>query len=666
MTGKPTISLDLSYRPDLDGLRAIAVLSVVTFHAFPEMFPGGFIGVDIFFVISGYLISEIIFTNIENNTFSFADFYKRRIRRIFPSLAIMMFAGFIVGWFSLLEGEYRQLGKHIAGGATFVSNFVLWNESGYFDNTAEMKPMLHLWSLAIEEQFYIFWPLILTFFRKKKWSFFHATAMIAALSFSANLYFTNHNPATAFYWPISRFWELMAGGALAYISLYQPDFIERFRNLQSLFGFFLIGSGLTIINKHRLFPNWWALFPTIGTFLMISAGCTSWLNKYVLSNKLLVWIGLISYPLYLWHWMLLSFLRIIDSSVSSKKLLVASFISFLLSWATYVYIEKPIRKNKKSTQTITALIISMMILFLAGMALNLELWHPHREVTTINHDPNTGFDGGFGESPIKHNCREISKKLIDLHARCVLDSRHGIRYAIIGDSKARALITGLIRTSTDKGRWILIGGNATRGAPVPVLSDNDIYKKHQELAAISLEFLASNDNIDIVVFAIAARTLFNLNTDYEINDLPSSPYYKAAYDGLLRATKQITEKGKKVVLLVDNPTLPHPQHCMERITSLRIINDILSLKQKNKKCIVKLDEYYRLSDQYNKLLVSIRDTNPQKIFVFDTIPYLCDMHKRECSTFKGDRFLYGNTDHISDFAAGLIGQGLNDFLAKIE
>jgi peptidoglycan/LPS O-acetylase OafA/YrhL len=149
------------YRPDIDGLRAIAVLSVIGYHAFPGIIPGGFVGVDIFFVISGYLISGIIVSSLGDGTFSFKNFYARRIKRIFPALFVVLAACGLFGWFTLLPREYKELGKHIAGGAGFVSNFFFWSESGYFDTAAEFKPLLHLWSLGIEEQFYIVWPLLL-------------------------------------------------------------------------------------------------------------------------------------------------------------------------------------------------------------------------------------------------------------------------------------------------------------------------------------------------------------------------------------------------------------------------------------------------------------------------------------------------------------------------
>jgi peptidoglycan/LPS O-acetylase OafA/YrhL len=156
------------YRSDIDGLRAVAVLSVVVFHAFPDWLQGGFIGVDIFFVISGYLISTILFENLERGTFSFQEFYVRRIKRIFPALLLVLVACLVFGWFALYPDEYQQLGTHLAAGAGFLANFIFWGESGYFDNAADTKPLLHLWSLGIEEQFYIVWPLLLWLAWKRK------------------------------------------------------------------------------------------------------------------------------------------------------------------------------------------------------------------------------------------------------------------------------------------------------------------------------------------------------------------------------------------------------------------------------------------------------------------------------------------------------------------
>jgi peptidoglycan/LPS O-acetylase OafA/YrhL len=281
----------LKYRADIDGLRAIAVLSVVCYHAFPGIFKGGFIGVDIFFVISGYLISSIIFKNLYNKTFSFREFYIRRIIRIFPALLLVLFFSIVVGWLTLLPGEYKQLGKHILGGAGFYSNFILWGESGYFDNIAETKPLLHLWSLGVEEQFYIIWPLLLILIFKFKFNKFFLIVVVATISFCINVYFLPKDPSGVFYLPFTRFWELLIGSLLAYILFYNKDsiFLEKlnqkfFANIISLIGLMLISYGLYSISKVSPFPGYLAIYPTLGAMLIILTGHFSWIGKILLSS----------------------------------------------------------------------------------------------------------------------------------------------------------------------------------------------------------------------------------------------------------------------------------------------------------------------------------------------------------------------------------------------
>ena len=379
------------YRADIDGLRAIAVLSVVLFHAFPTLhssiFPslhiaGGFIGVDIFFVISGFLISTIIFDNLERGSFSFLEFYSRRIKRIFPALLLVLIACFVFGWFALLADEYKQLGKHIAGGAGFVSNFVFWNESGYFDNDAETKPLLHLWTLGIEEQFYIIWPLLLWAAWKRKFNLLTITVVIATISFFLNIKGVRTDPVATFYSPQTRFWELLIGSILAYVTLYKPNIFpaeklnaflntiiyshsaqanpNTFRNIQSFIGTALIVTGILTITKEGHFPGTLALLPTLGAVLIISSGPQALVNRLILSNRILVWFGLISFPLYLWHWPLLSFARIVESETPTINIRIAVVvISIVLAWLTYKFIEKPIRFGRFSKLKVTLLIILM-------------------------------------------------------------------------------------------------------------------------------------------------------------------------------------------------------------------------------------------------------------------------------------------------------------------
>jgi len=214
----------IEYRPDIDGLRAIAVTSVVLYHLFPGIMRGGFIGVDIFFVISGYLISKIILTELQTEQFSFINFYARRIKRIFPALIFVSALFFIYGFFVLFPNEFKMLGKHLSGAAIFLSNLTLYREGGYFDFSSDHKPFLHLWSLAVEEQFYLVWPFFLwgawKFIRSKK-MFLICISVVTILSYTLNFVLAQKNPSLAFYFPGCRLWEMSAGALIAHLHIFK-------------------------------------------------------------------------------------------------------------------------------------------------------------------------------------------------------------------------------------------------------------------------------------------------------------------------------------------------------------------------------------------------------------------------------------------------------------
>ena len=376
----------LDYRPDIDGLRAIAVLAVIGFHAYPAWIRGGFVGVDVFFVISGYLISTILLTGMERGSFRFSQFYIRRIRRIFPALIVVLLACMVAGWLVLFSFEYKALGKHVAGSAAFVSNFVLWNEAGYFDKAAATKPLLHIWSLGIEEQFYIVWPLLLYLVWKRKAATLGLLLLLLLSSFTFNVLYSE--PAADFYSPLTRFWELMAGAVLAYLSLHWKDLARHFRklprpafqiigisaapesitrNIMAVTGLLLIIATVLTIDETRKFPGWWALPPVAGTYLMIASGPQAWINNRLLATRGLVAIGLISYPLYLWHWPLLSFISIVDGhSPSPKAATLAVLLSFALAWLTYIVVEKPLRFGISAPTKAIALLLVMGAIGSAG------------------------------------------------------------------------------------------------------------------------------------------------------------------------------------------------------------------------------------------------------------------------------------------------------------
>ena len=337
----------LAYRPDIDGLRAVAVGSVVAYHAAPAHVPGGFVGVDVFFVISGFLISSIILTEEDEGRFSLANFYARRIRRLFPALILVLAATAAAGWYYLLAHELEQLGKHIAAGAAYFVNFTLRAESGYFDTEAETKPLLHLWSLAVEEQFYIVWPILLLLIRDRR-RLLLALIVITVGSLASNLLTIGRDPAAAFYLPHNRFWELGLGALLAFAYLYAPRgglaaLPPRAATLASLSGMALILGAAFALRPDIPYPGAWALIPCLGAALVIAAGPGALLNRWLLSLAPMVFVGLISYPLYLWHWPLLSFPAVIGALDEPYVRIGAVALAVLLASATYLLVERPLR-----------------------------------------------------------------------------------------------------------------------------------------------------------------------------------------------------------------------------------------------------------------------------------------------------------------------------------
>jgi len=216
----------LSYRADVDGLRAIAVLAVVAFHAAPSGLPGGFVGVDVFFVISGYLITSLLRQSLADGSFRASTFYARRIRRLAPSLVVVLAAVLAAGWTWLLTDELAQLATHVASSAAFIMNLALWSETGYFDAAAEQKPLLHLWSLGVEEQFYLIWPAFLWVTRRWRQPSL-VIGVVAILSFAINVLTVHTAPAAAFYLPTSRLWELALGGLLAGVGQPKSRWLAR-------------------------------------------------------------------------------------------------------------------------------------------------------------------------------------------------------------------------------------------------------------------------------------------------------------------------------------------------------------------------------------------------------------------------------------------------------
>jgi peptidoglycan/LPS O-acetylase OafA/YrhL len=310
------------------------------------------------------------------------------VRRIFPALILVLVACLVVGWFTLFSVEYTQLGKHVAGSAGFVSNFLFWNEAGYFDKSAETKPLLHIWSLGVEEQFYIVWPLLLYLTWKRKIGSLTLIMVLLVSSFVLNVRTIGSDVAADYYSPLTRFWELLAGAILAYLAFYKPGPANNFsqplrwvgligptdtlgptiNNLKAAGGLLLVTAAVLLLDQTRGYPSWRALLPVIGTYLMLSAGPLAWINHRLLASRMLVAIGLISYPLYLWHWPLLSFERIIEGQNPSAETAGLAILScFVLASITYFLVEKPIRLGRlPPAKTFLPLLTTMSVIGFAG------------------------------------------------------------------------------------------------------------------------------------------------------------------------------------------------------------------------------------------------------------------------------------------------------------
>jgi peptidoglycan/LPS O-acetylase OafA/YrhL len=376
-----------AYRADIDGLRALAVLAVVLFHAYRKQLTGGFIGVDVFFVISGYLISGIIWNQLERGAFSFTGFYGRRIRRLFPALIPVLLASLAYGWFVLLPSEYAALGLDAAGGAGFVSNILLWQESGYFDRAAVVKPLLHLWSLGVEEQFYIVWPLALWLLHRTGFNRVIFLLTVVVCSFVASVVLIRHDPAGAFFLPVTRFWEFAAGALVARLPACDgPMRLPRTANWASASGLALILASAVLLDEQMPFPGWLAVPTVAGTVLIVASGPGAWLNRTMLAHPVSAYIGLISYPLYLWHWPLISYAYILRLGKPPRELPALGLIiaSCVLAYGTYTLLERPVRFGGMRQKKTAVLIATMSAIAMLG----LFLWQDRGAETRFHDLPN--------------------------------------------------------------------------------------------------------------------------------------------------------------------------------------------------------------------------------------------------------------------------------------
>jgi peptidoglycan/LPS O-acetylase OafA/YrhL len=458
----PLSSPSPQYRPDVDGLRAIAVMLVLNYHAFPEAMPGGFIGVDIFFVISGFLITGIIARELDLGRFSLLGFYARRIRRIFPALIVVLCATLVLGWLGMLPAAYAQLGSDVFASAAFFANIALLLQSGYFDAESAKKPLLHLWSLGIEEQFYLFWPLLLMLATRVRLSIVAMASILGVGSFLLNVALIGSDPVATFYLPFTRAFELLAGAVLAR-GWNRGSQTGGASNLRAFIGVALIAVAAGVLDSHRAFPGWWGVLPVVGTTLLLSAP-SAWMCRVVLASPPLVWIGLISYPLYLWHWPLLVFFAIIKFgplTLPERELILLA--SALLAWATYWYVERPFRFGAPNPRRIVGLCAGTVLIAVAGAVIVWGRGFDFRlpaEIRTMANVPTQNSKWRF------HRCLLDLSHEMSFADDCVDRNRRPL-VLVWGDSTAGALMPGLLKAQETRNFGI---GQLTSSSCIPALN----------------------------------------------------------------------------------------------------------------------------------------------------------------------------------------------------
>jgi peptidoglycan/LPS O-acetylase OafA/YrhL len=540
-----------TYRPDIDGLRAVAVLAVVIYHAFPTALPGGFSGVDIFFVISGYLISGILFKSLAQEKFRFSEFYARRIRRLFPALVVMLFLTLATGYYYLLSDEFEQLGNHMAASGVFIQNIVFLNESGYFDTAADLKPLLHLWSLAVEEQFYIFFPPLLILLWRKKWPIAWILAVLLVVSFVANLIMSVKDSASDFFLTPYRCWELIAGAMLA-LRHFSKGHCTQHGNLCSISGALLLVFSMVWLNKGVPYPSWQAIFPVAGTILLIAADSRSLINKWILSNPLSIWLGLISYPLYLFHWPILSFLRILKGGQpDTVTIFCAVSLSFLLAVLTYYFVEKKIR-YAKSAWTLPILIVAFLLSTLLGVLTWKQFISPRSTHLGFDEHVKAASDLKYfqGVKATRFSgpiwIREIKKI--------------GPQTLYIGDSHMQQCfprIYELHKSGMTGSRGFLfftLGGLI----PIPGISGRyDVQSQPYDVFIPKMLELANASEVDRIVIAANWCHYFNWGAKMHVINgfaLNTDEGFQAALLSLQNMIQAFVTKGKSVFVLLNIPT----------------------------------------------------------------------------------------------------------------
>jgi peptidoglycan/LPS O-acetylase OafA/YrhL len=672
------IRLELKYRREIDGLRAVAVLPVIFFHAGFQAFSGGFVGVDVFFVISGYLITTIILADKDKGTFSLVTFYERRARRILPALFFIMFCCVPFAWLWLMPDHLIDFSKSLIAVSCFASNILFWTESGYFATAAELKPLLHTWSLAVEEQYYILFPLflILVWKLRKRW-IFGSLMVLAVTSLALSQWGAYNEPEATFYLLPARVWELAIGALIAIYFLYKKQHIDLLTSKKSvneafgMLGIVLILYSIFTFDKGTPFPSFYALIPTIGTGLIIVFSNPQTFVGRLLGTKPMVGIGLISYSAYLWHQPLFVFTRHRSFTEPSVTLLLTlSTLSILLAYLSWRYVEIPFRnKDTFSRKRIFSFAVVGSVSFVAiGLAGQFD----------------NGWSGRIPESTLiaaeqakeKNPNRELWQRrgpdfFKSPSSYIATDNKETYAY-LIGDSHAGALAEEFKKAldATEIGFMA-----STHRACIPITgvyrSENNRNNECIEHNNSNYSYIESNENIQYVILAarwtlnlegerfnngeggieFGKKPKLNLIEEGEKKNYTGEELQKKIITRYIDSVKELLKTGKSIILVYPIPEAGWnvPDYItkasffertpLEKISPVYGSTSHIKFKQRNKAAIEALDN---IGDYHNLFRVI-----PEKVFCSNDVEGRCIVQSNGVILYKDD-------DHLSHSGARLV------------
>lgn len=631
----------------------MAVIAVVLFHFRPQWLPGGFAGVDVFFVISGFLMTGLIFKGLENNTFSVLRFYMARANRIIPALAVLCLVLLVFGWFYLTPLDYRTLGKHITSSVSFLSNFAYWRESGYFDSASHQKWLLHTWSLSVEWQFYIVYPLVLLLMKRfmnlRTMKYALLVATLAAFAFSALT--TWRWPDSSYFLLPARAWEMMMGGVACLFPLHLAE--KNKWRLEAL-GFALIVLSYVFISKDNLWPGYLAMIPVLGTFLVIQANRN---NSWLTANPVSSWLGKCSYSIYLWHWPLVVGLNLFN--VTSVPFILAGIAASLVAGTLSYYL---VEKHKL---TIPPLSFKSLVLFKPAiitvvMAVTAVFVFKANGIKTRVNDGVVLAESARAPASYQYCFAETKKGNPDgycvFHDTKTVDRtvKNKVKAIVVGDSHASSLVLSVVESlnkQTDDGDVVFYGHPVCLAISGMTLNKDPIYTRTCDIYAQNLDAVLNRYPDAKVIFANRLSvSFFGYNESFEDQKLKHIAYYQKLDD----INANALDLKQRYNDMIDYAATTHEVYIVKPIPEqgVNIPQAVARSLMYNREQPRALStaQYLQRNDFVLNMLQEIAQRSDVRLV--DPVDLLCQ--DQSCAYSSEQKLLYYDDDHLSPWGASFV------------